>query len=157
MADQTIEASLFVLGLVYTGLLIITVVRTWKLVFKKRSERNEPEKIFTRFYVFVWVLLFLTIILYMFSSQPISDFLKTDITTSIVCLYFAPSILMVLAYVLLYQQLDLLMIQSRIPSSEGYRNRFQSESLGKCVRLTVTLIVVLFMIIQFFLIVLCLF
>lgn len=68
MADQTIEASLFVLGLVYTGLLIITVVRTWKLVFKKRSERNEPEKIFTRFYVFVWVLLFLTIILYMFSS-----------------------------------------------------------------------------------------
>lgn len=102
MADQTIEAVLFVLGLVYVGLLIISVVRTRKLVFKRRQERNEPEKIFTRFYVFVWVLLFLTVILYMFSSQPISDFLKTNVTTSIVCLYFAPTILMVLAYVLLY-------------------------------------------------------
>jgi hypothetical protein len=157
MADQTIEAVLFVLGLIYTGLLIIAIVRTRKLVCRRNQQRNEPEKIFTRFYVFVWILLFLTIILYMFSSQPISDFLKTDITASIVCLYFAPTILMVLAYVLLYQQLDLLMTQSRIPSSEGYRNRFQSASLGKCVRLCVTLIVGLFIIVQFFLIVVCLF
>ena len=145
------------LGLIYTGLLIIALVRTRKLVCRRNHQRNEPEKIFTRFYVFVWILLFLTIILYMFSSQPISDFLKTDITASIVCLYFAPTILMVLAYVLLYQQLDLLMTQSRIPSSEGYRNRFQSASLGKCVRLCVTLIVGLFIIVQFFLIVICLF
>ena len=68
MADQTIEAVLFVLGLVYVGLLIISIVRTWKQVCKKRGERSEPDKIFARFYVFVWVLLLLTVILYMFSS-----------------------------------------------------------------------------------------
>lgn len=109
MADQTIEAVLFVLGLVYLGLLIIAIARTQKLVIKRVVAQTEPEKIFTIFYVFVWVCLFLTVILYMFSSQPISDFLKIRATASVVCLYFAPTILMVLAYVLLYQQLELLM------------------------------------------------
>ena len=51
---------------------------------------------------------------------------------------------MLLAYVLLYLQLDLLMTRSRIPSTESYRNRFQSEKLSKIVRIAVTIIVGIF-------------
>ncbi len=51
---------------------------------------------------------------------------------------------MVLAYVLLYQQLELLMTHSRIPSSEGYRKRMKTERLAKYGRITINVLISIF-------------
>ena len=53
---------------------------------------------------------------------------------------------MVLAYVLLYQQLELLMTQSRIPTSDSYRNKERKERLAKYGRIIANVVISLFLI-----------
>lgn len=106
MSNQVIQAVLFVLGLIYIGLLVIAFFRTYKYVFR-RGPYIESHKVFIGFYSFLWVVLILTISLYMVTSQPFGQGLEKRYTTSVVVLYFLPTILMVLAYVMLYQQLEL--------------------------------------------------
>ena len=143
--DQAIPAVLFVLGLIYSGLLVIAFFRTYKLVFKK-GPRSESHKVFIGFYTFTWVLLTLTISLYMVAGQPFGRGLEQRFNTSIVVLYFLPTILMVLAYVLLYQQLELLMTESRIPTSGSYRNKEKKEKLAKYGRIIANVVISLFLV-----------
>ncbi len=67
MANQAIQAVLFVLGLIYIGLFTIAFARTYKQVFR-RGPHSEYHKVFIGFYSFLWVVLVLTIILYMITS-----------------------------------------------------------------------------------------
>lgn len=143
--DQAIPAVLFVLGLIYIGLLVIAFFRTYKLVFRK-GPRSESHKVFIGFYTFMWVVLTLTISLYMVAGQPFGRGLEQRFNASIVVLYFLPTILMVLAYVLLYQQLELLMTESRIPTSGSYRNKEKKEKLAKCGRIAANIVISLFLI-----------
>jgi uncharacterized protein (DUF2164 family) len=63
---------------------------------------------------------------------------------------------MVLAYVLLYQQLELLMNHSRIPTSDNYRNRERKEKLAKYGRIAANVIISLFLVTELGLMFICL-
>jgi hypothetical protein len=106
MSDNTsspqsnLTATLFTLGLIYTGQLGLCFIRTYKQVFKK-GPRSDFQKVFSIFYSFVWLTLTLTITLYfLLSSQTLKD--KKTATVGVIALYFVPTILMVLCYVLIY-------------------------------------------------------
>ena len=112
---------------------------------------------FIGFYSFLWLVLALTIILYMVTSQPFGRGLEKRFNASVLVLYFLPTILMVLAYVLLYQQLEQLMTQSRIPTSESYRDRERKDKLAKYGRIAANIVISIFLIIYLVLMVICLF
>ena len=63
---------------------------------------------------------------------------------------------MVLAYVLLYQQLELLMTQSRIPTSGSYRNKEKKEKLAKYGRFVANVVISLFLVTELVLMFVCL-
>ena len=63
---------------------------------------------------------------------------------------------MVLAYVLLYQQLELLMTQSRIPTSGSYRNKEKKEKLAKYGRIVANVVISLFLVTELILMFVCL-
>jgi len=61
----------------------------------------------------IWITFSLTITLYfLLSSQTLKE--KKTAAVGVVALYFIPTILMVLCYVLIYQQVAMLMVKSRI-------------------------------------------
>lgn len=103
MSSQNLTAVLFVLGLIYLGLLGLSVGRTYKYVLR-RGPRTEFQRIFTAFYAFLWAELALTITLYfLLSAQTIKTSTQTkSVTVGVLSFYFLPTILMVLSYVLLY-------------------------------------------------------
>ena len=106
---------------------------------------------FIAFYSFVWATLILTIVLYFLLS---AQFVKTNSTTTgatfgIIVLYFLPTILMVLCYVLIYNQGEKLMIKSRISTSDNYiRPNLQSEKLTKCINIVYYSVLGMFIIVQ---------
>ena len=159
MSTQNLTAVLFVLGLIYSGLLGLCVGRTYKYILK-RGPRTEHERIFTAFYAFLWAELTLTITLYFLLS---AQTLKTEssgsksVTLGVLSFYFLPTILMVLSYVLLYQHLELMMTSSRIASSNQYRFRLQNGKIAIYARVAVISCIALFVGVQVLLMLLCFF
>jgi uncharacterized membrane protein len=113
MGDNSVQAVLFVLALVYLGLLIPAIFRTYKSVMHCRK-RSEIQKVFVTFYISLWIILILTCALYFKSSQP--NWTGLSSTGAVTALYFVPSILLIIMYVLLYHQLEMLMTNSRVPT-----------------------------------------
>ena len=112
--SHNLISVLFVLALVYSGLLFLAIKRSYKKVCK-RGNFQSYRRVFTGFYYFVWATLILTIGLYA-SFTGYFFALKTTIIST-VAFYFLPLILMVFCYVLLYYQLDLMMRKSKIEAS----------------------------------------
>lgn len=101
MSQSNLTATLFTLGLVYMGQLTLCFTRTYKQVFKP-GPRDEFQKTFMVFYIFVWVTLALTITLYfLLSSRSLKD--GDTRTIGAIILYFVPTILMVMCYIIIYR------------------------------------------------------
>ena len=118
MAQSNLTAVLFTLGLIYTGQLALCISRTYKQVFRQ-GPRDQTQKVFITFYTFVYAMLALTVILYfLLSARALTQ--TTSAKIGVISLYFVPTVLMVLCYVLLYHQCEKLMVKSRILGNDGY-------------------------------------
>lgn len=85
------------------------------------------------FYIFVWVTLALTITLYfLLSSRSLRE--GDTRTIGAIILYFVPTILMVMCYIIIYRQCEVLMIKGRIPNTDSYNNKI-SKKVSKYVNL----------------------
>lgn len=158
MADsgENLIGVLFVLALIYLGLLFLGFLRSYPLVFKKEGNTQRHRRIFTGFYSLVWATLILTITLYF--SVTAQFFNSKANTLGVVAFYFLPLILMVFCYVLLYYQLELMMTVSRIESSQNYVRRFnKSHKLKVCMRIIILGLIALFIGVQLLLMVLVFF
>lgn len=93
----------------------------------------------------------------MLSSQSLKS--TTQATAGVIGLYFLPTILMVLCYVLIYHQCEDLMVKSRIASAENYHlvGALQSAKLAKCLRIFYYSMISCFIFLQILLMVFCLF
>ena len=158
MSSQNLTAVLFVLGLIYSGLLGLCVGRTYKYVLR-RGPRTEHQRIFTAFYAFLWAELVLTITLYfLLSAQTIKTSTQSkSVTLGVLSFYFLPTILMVLSYVLLYQHLELMMTSSRIASSNSFRYRLHNAKIAIYARVAIISFIALFVGVQVLLMLLCFF
>lgn len=154
-SSENLVGVLFVLDLVYVGLLFLVFTRSYDKVCR-RGNTSSYRRVFTGFYAMIWATLILTIGLY---SSLTAHFYKLDTTiVSTVAFYFSPTILMVLSYVLLYFQLDLMMRKSKIQSSQGMVNKLSKTTrLAHAVRILVMALVTLFVLIQLLLMTLCFF
>jgi len=93
----------------------------------------------------------------MLSSQSLNA--TTSAKVGVIALYFLPTILLVLCYVLLYHQLEMLMVKSRIASSDNYRTfgNLNSEKLASCMRYSYYSLIGVFVFLQVILLLLSLF
>jgi len=98
-SGQNLIGVLFVLALIYLGLLILGFSRSYSNVFK-RGNRSRFRRVFTAFYSLVWSTLILTITLYLLMTAQFFNSMANAL--GVVSFYFLPLILMVLCYVLLY-------------------------------------------------------
>lgn len=98
-SGQNLIGVLFVLALIYCGLLFLSFIRSYKLVFKK-GNTLKYRRVFTAFYSLIWITLILTITLYLLMSARF--FISINNSIRLVTFFFVPLILMVLCYVLLY-------------------------------------------------------
>lgn len=98
-SSENLVGVLFVLGLVYLGLLFLAVIRSYDKVCR-RGNNSSYRRVFVGFYSMIWATIILTLGLY---GSLTAHFYKLDTTmVSTVAFYFFPTILMVLCYVLLY-------------------------------------------------------
>ena len=145
MGDNSVQAVLFVLALVYLGLLIPAIFRTYKSVMHCRK-RSEIQKVFVTFYISLWIILILTCALYFKSSQP--NWTGISSTGAVTALYFVPSILLIIMYVLLYHQLEMLMTNSRVPTGQDFRTSKKTEKIAKWVRIGITSFIITYVVVQ---------
>ena len=111
-----ITSVLFTLGLIYSGLLLVTFYRTYERVFLP-GHRDDLQKVFMAFYISIWITLGLTITLYfMLCTAALKQHATANFGALI--LYFVPFILILLCYILIYHQCEALMVESRIQQSE---------------------------------------
>ena len=89
--------------------------------------------------------------------MTVNLFTSLENVYGVVSFYFLPTILMVLCYVLLYYQLEIMMTVSRIESSQNYVGRLQSKYVAECVRITMLTLIYVFVALQLLLMVLCFF
>lgn len=108
---QNLIGVLFVLALVYIGILLVALKRTYRFMFYQTKSTTE-KKVFAWFYSLVWISLFLTMSLYtVMTGKFFNSYTQILLFGGF---YFFPLILMVNCYMLLYQQLELLMVHSRL-------------------------------------------
>ena len=124
MADQDISnliAVLFTLALIYIGQLLMCFLRTRKNLCKRDTDTTRPKfkKIFVAFYVCLQISLAMSISLYILLCVKDVNQSGWSQKASIIVFYFVPTILMVICYIMLYYQLEQLMVESRIPSSDS--------------------------------------
>ncbi len=151
---ENFVAVLFVLALIYSGLLVLSFARSYNLVCR-RGHTQKYRQVFTGFYSLIWSTLILTIILYI--MMTVNFFTSLENVYGVVSFYFLPTILMVLCYVLLYYQLEIMMTVSRIESSQNYVGRLQSKYVAECIRITMLTLIYVFVALQLILMVLCFF
>ena len=141
-SSENLVGVLFVLGLVFMGLLFLAVMRSYKYVCR-RGNNSSYRRVFVGFYSMVWATIILTLGLYGSLTALFKQLDTTIIST--VAFYFFPTILMVLCYVLLYFQLDLMMRKSKIQSSQSMVNKLSKTSkLAHALRVWVMALVTLF-------------
>ena len=129
------------LALVYSGLLGIAFKRTYLMVFRK-DNLSRQRRIFTGFYSLVWATLILTVALYSFLKAQF--FNQIQEVSLFGAFYFLPLILMVLCYVLMYYQLEIMMIRSRIESSQHFTRRLHSPKLAIAMRIIILVLLGVF-------------
>jgi len=146
MASNNMTAVLFLLALIYSGLLWLGVARTYQKMIKLDC-KVEQYRVFKVFYGFIAATLILTIVLYFISSLNLSIETVEDKKSAIflvILFYFLPAILMVLDFALMYYQLELLMTMSRISGGEELRSRLKNKKLAVIMRVLVFTIVAIF-------------
>jgi len=160
MATSNMTAVLFLLALIYAGLLWLAVARTYQKMFKLDC-KVEQYRVFKVFYSFLWATLILTIALYgTLSTQLFNlDFTKDTkaINFGLIVFYFLPTVFMVLCFSLMYYQLELLMTMSRISGGEELRSRLKNKKLAIFMRALVFSIMGVFVATQIVMMVLALF
>ena len=160
MASSNMTAVLFLLALIYAGLLWLAVARTYQKMFKLDC-KVEQYRVFKVFYSFLWATLILTIALYgTLSTQLFNlDFTKDTkaINFGLIVFYFLPTVFMVLCFSLMYYQLELLMTMSRISGGEELRSRLKNKKLAIFMRALVFSIMGVFVATQIVMMVLALF
>lgn len=119
-SSHNLIGVLFVLALIYLGLLCLAFARSYRNVCH-RGNISSYRRVFTGFYSMVWGTLLLTIGLY--ASLTAHFFTLDTNIVSTVAFYFLPLILQVFCYLLLYFQLDLMMFKSKIESSQLIVNK----------------------------------
>ena len=111
---SNLSSVLFTLSLVYTYILWLAVVRTYKIMCYK-GPQSEHHRVFKVFYAFIYTTLLLTIVLYCILSThlyTLTDDFKGNF--ALIAFYFLPTIFLVLVYSLMYYQLEMLMTKSKI-------------------------------------------
>jgi amino acid permease len=124
-SSHNLIGVLFVLALIYFGLLFLAFMRTYKNVCR-RENISSYRRVFTGFYAMVWCTLLLTIGLYSILTAHFFK-LETNIVST-VAFYFLPLIMQVFCYLLLYFQLDLMMRKSKIESSQLIVNKHNNTT-----------------------------
>ena len=89
--------------------------------------------------------------------MTVNLFTSLENVYGVVSFYFLPTILMLLCYVLLYYQLEIMMTVSRIESSQNYVGRLKSKYVAECIRITMLTLIYVFVALQLLLMVLCFF
>lgn len=157
---SNLTAVLFLLALIYAGLLWLAVARTFKRMVKPGCEL-EQNRVFKVFYGFLWATMALTIALYVTLSTQLFkiDFTKDTkaINFGLIVFYFLPTVFMVLCFSLMYYQLELLMTKSRIAVGSEMRSRERNRKLAVFMRALVFSIMGVFVATQLVMMVLALF
>lgn len=73
------------------------------------------------FYIFVWITLALTVTLYFLLCSRSLQNTETS-TIGAIILYFGPTILMVMCYIIIYRQCEVLMSKGRIPNTDSHKS-----------------------------------
>lgn len=138
---QNIIIVLFCDSLTYSGILFLSVMRTWTLI-RHDFHSLKYRKQFTAFYILVWITLSFTILLYWLIAAGVV-YAATNLVAE-VALYFLPNIFMVLCYALLYHILQKMMTASKLDGSGEYANRFRVDRCAKVVTIVVTVLICTF-------------
>ena len=168
MADQDISnliAVLFTLALIYAGQLLMCVLRTRKSLCQCEADSPRPQfkKIFLAFYVCLQTSLAMSISLYILLCVQDLHQSGWSQKAGVIVFYFLPTILMVICYILLYYQLERLMVESRIQSSDSDSYRFggtakkRIATCAKCLKALFYVMIVLFLATQGLMVFLALF
>lgn len=127
MAVSNILVILYVLALLYTILFVVAVWRTYKQVFKNKPYPNY--RVFKWFYVILWIQLLLTATLNWVLALKLyntGEEATKEETLEVILFVYAPSIMMVITYTLLYYQMIHMFMLSRLKTAQRFHSRFAS-------------------------------